>query len=371
MANQLARLFLRGSLMNETAKLVSPEDMKKVDSLMKEAWNDPELQGQKREFCMALSRTIGNEYKSIDAGMQDCQITFWKASLLVLFHESKQCVNKNCREHYTTTQSKLEKCEKCGGDLVLKWTPKPQIAEDPIKRRKFFKAVMFNYLRQIFRENKPPTMKETRIEGGLAPDVAQRIVKAILEKIREFNYEIDKVDDDHYTINCETGLIPLKLLQQINDVRTDFEQHGVQITLDWKTITIISLLEVPPTISCKITDKIYAKFTSFDGNSGEDSEGGFRDHCEHKVLTRMSKVQQDPMEFSEALDVIRSRLPDDAQELFDVITNTPQDYTEKFGTDRFYRSHLAQYLGKEPKEIDSMKEVIKIHCLSMQLGIER
>jgi len=364
MSNQLARLFLRGSLMNETAKQLSKDEMKEVDALMKEAWEDPNIQGQKMEFCMALGRTIGNEYKDLDIGKQDCQITFWKAAVMVLFHESKQC--QKCQKHFVTTKTKLNKCTDCNNDLVVKWSPKPQIANDPIKRKKFFQSVMFNYLRQILRENKPPAIKETRTEEGLATDIATKAIMAVLTNIKNYNVELETIDIDHNIIRCETGLLPLKTVQKIIDIKHEFESHGIQINLDWNSINIVSILEIPETVSFQIVEKTYAKYTSLDsGSTNDDTESSHRDHCEHKA---QSMSLPEPEHYNEDLLVLRRRLPEDTQKLFDIIIDTPQDYIERFGTDKLHRANLAEYLGKDIKEIDAMRENIKVHCLAMNIG---
>lgn len=362
MSGQLARLFLRGSLMNETAQLLTRSEVEQVDALVRDVWSDHNLQGPKMEFCMALSRSIGNEYKDLEAGQQEIRITFWKAALLILFHESKQCTK--CNKHYITTKSKADNCTICGSKLIVKWTPKPQIALDPIKRKKFFQAVMFNYLRQIFRENKPPSNTEIRTESGDAPDVAVKLIIKILDKTI---YQIEELTDSHDYITCETGLLPLKTIKHIVELKNDFEQHGVQISLDWHGINIVSLLEIPKDISCKIADKTYTKFVSLDSNKNDDNESGsFRDACEYKTITR-NTVQPD---YGETIDIIKSRLSNDARKLLDLILDVPPDYIERFGTTKLHKSHLAEYLGKDPKEITDLKENIKRHCLAMNIGVD-
>lgn len=361
MSGQLAKLFLRGGLMNETTKRLSKDQMLNVEALAKDVFNDPAIATQKMEFCMALHRTIGNEYKDVDVGKQDAMIALWKAALLVLYHESKQC--KNCKKHLVTTNQTISRCA-CGGELLIKWTPKPQIATDPIKRKKFFQAVMFNYLKQILRENKPPTITEEYTEEGPAPDVAVGVIVSRLGKAK-IESEVEDVDDNHQIIHVETGLIPLKTLKQIHEIREDLEEHGVQIHLDWRTISIVSALDVPPTISRKIVDKIFAKFTSWDGGGNED-ESSHRYDCEFRV-TKLSNKEVDFE--NETIDIIRSRLSDLAQRYFDLIVDTPEDYVNRFGTDKIYKSYVAQYLGIKPEQVEDLKKNIKLNCMAMGVGV--
>lgn len=365
MGGQLAKLYLRGNLVNETTRVLSKDQMLEVEALINEAWRDPAIQSQKMEFCMALGRTVGNEYKDVEVGKQDAMIAFWKAALLVLVHESKQC--KDCRKHYVTTASKLNTCE-CGGVLVVKWSPKPQIAKDPLKRKKFFQAVMFNYLKQILRENKPPSVKETHTEEGTAPDVAFEIIKSRLDKLKDVSYEVEEIDDSHKVIHLETGLMPLKTVKQILDARNQLEEHGVQISLDWKTIKIVSLLEIPPDVSIKLVEKVYAKFTSWDqGKGDDDNDAGVGLAAEYKASSRIP-VPTDRPEQSEVVELIRSRLPDNAQDYFDLIINTPVEYVEQYGAN-IYKSHAAKFLGCTQEQIEEAKETIKLHCLAMGVGI--
>jgi hypothetical protein len=363
MSGQLARLFLRGGLMNETTKRLSRDQMLRVEALAKEVFNDPSIATQKMEFCMALHRTIGNEYKDVEVGKQDAMITFWKAALLVLYHESKQC--KKCKKHLVTTNQTVTKCA-CGGELLIKWSPKPQIATDLIKRKKFFQTVMFNYLKQILRENKPPTITEEHTEEGPAPDVAVGVITSRLGKAK-IETEVEDIDDNHQVIHVETGLIPLKTLKQIHEVKEDLEEHGVQIHLDWHSISIVSALDVPPTISRKIVDKIFAKFTSWDNGGSEDDSSSHRDHCEFRV-TKASTKEADFE--NEAIDIIRSRLSDLAQRYFDLIVNTPDDYVSRFGTDKIYKSYVAQYLGIKPEQVEDLKRNIKLNCMAMGVGVK-
>lgn len=349
--------------MNETAKLLTKEELNMVDNLMKQAWDDPNIQGQKMEFCMALGRTIGNEYKDIKIGEQDCQITFWKAAVMVLFHESKQC--KKCKKHYVTSKSKLETCE-CGGQLAVKWSPKPQIAEDPIKRKKFFQSVMFNYLKQILRENKPHSYKEIRTEEGNAPDVAVSVIMFHMKKTRLVDPNIIIVDDNETKIKCDTGLLSLKIVQKIAELRDDFKQYNVNINVGWDAISVLSTTDTQQNINYKMVEKVYAKFTSLDsGSDNEDSEGSYRDHCEHKAF----QIEHRYEHFSESMQLLRSRLSNDARKLFDLIVDTPDDYKQQFGTDKMHKSYMAKYLGKEIKEIESMRDDIKMHCLALNIGV--
>lgn len=349
--------------MNETAKRLTKDQLLKVEALAKEVFNDPAIATQKMEFCMALHRTIGNEYKDVEVGKQDAMITFWKAALLVLYHESKQC--KNCKKHVVTTNQTVTKCA-CGGELLIKWAPKPQIATDHIKRKKFFQTVMFNYLKQILRENKPPAITEEHIEEGPAPDVAVGVITSRLSKAK-IEIEVEDVDDNHQIIHAETGLIPLKTLKQIHEIKEDLEEHGVQIHLDWRSISIVSALDVPPTISRKIVDKIFAKFTSWDSGN-DDDQSSHRYHCEFRV-TKTANKESDSLE-NETIDIIRSRLSDLAQKYFDLIVNTPDEYISRFGTDKIYKSYVAQYLGIKPEQVEDLKKNIKLNCMAMGVGVK-
>ncbi|MEM3000644.1 MAG: hypothetical protein QXU32_00530 [Nitrososphaerales archaeon] len=353
--------------MNKTAKMLSANEMRRVESLMEIAWNDPDLQSQKLEFCAALARTIGNEYKDINAGKIDAYITFWKAALLILYHESKQCTNKSCRKHFVTTKTKIDKCTKCGSDLIIKWSPKPHIADDPIKRKKFFQTIMFNYLKQILRENKPPSIRHKTEKEGPAPDIALNLFKTILNKCKGITYEVRNIEVDHYIIDCQTGLIPLKILKHIIELKHEFEQYGVHISLDWNSINIASLLEVPPTIKHTIITNAYIKFISLDHQNKHDEGDKPYNHYEYKIVSKLNNADAPNYILSETMEIIRSRLTANARKLFDIYISCPQEYIDRFKTDKLSKANLAKFLGVTPEEIDNMRENIRLNMIAMDI----
>ncbi len=116
MSNQVAKLFLRGKLMNKTAKNLSPEQLKEVEKHIAIVWSDPALARTKTTFCSKLAWTIGNEYQDLEAGMQEVWIVYWKTTVDILFHKPKQemqsLIQATCAK---CRKLKTIKCHTCDG----------------------------------------------------------------------------------------------------------------------------------------------------------------------------------------------------------------------------------------------------------------
>jgi hypothetical protein len=235
--NQVAKLFLRGKLMNKTARDLSPEQVKEVEKYIDIVWSDPALARTKTAFCSKLAWTIGNEYHDLEAGMQEVWIVYWKTTVDILFHRPKQemqrLIQATCAK---CCKLKTNKCNPCDGTGILngncpecfgrgytKTMPEMvcgcgttatldvsedmfsmsmsvaretyrritgneapardlSIIENPIQRHKFYKTTLWNYLRQIVNENKPRTSTYTTTIKEYAEKIALRLVKDIVDE---------------------------------------------------------------------------------------------------------------------------------------------------------------------------------------------
>jgi len=502
MGGQLAKLYLRGNLMYTTAKELPQEDKDKVQRLMMQAWSCPLIRNGLSEFCMALARTIGNEYRDYEAGMQDAHVTFWRAGLMVLYHESRKC--QRCAKSYTTTyeipsycvrtlkywcdqprgegskgvtgkphgtckptvintkwledndlnnyeispkdQKEIDKVRKgdlfkikvcpecliekkvhivhaeqeCLGDLDISWEPKPEIASevtftcnnirkhkvpnsdgdihlphtwkeqhdgdpvesscsqcekiikgDYIKRKKFFQTYLFNYLKQILKENKPPSIKEELELSSPADDVLMEMICELLtdEKNRKKNkVEHSTLSEDHsHTIFCETGLIPQRMILQIAELKDEFEPMGVNVATSHNQIHITPLFNLNDRFYAKMitrlkVKKAFVKHVSLDGP--DDDSNNFRDFCEYKAKPDITVYSEQIIDELDRISVIRSRLPENAREVLDLIVHTPDAYYKEFRTERIHKNHVMQFLGKSQREVEEAFSAIKCHLLA-------
>jgi len=508
MGGQLARLYLRGNLMHITAKGLSKKSLDQVQRLIVQASKCPLLHNPLSEFCMALARTIGNEYRNYEYGLQDAQVTFWRAGVQILHHESRRC--ERCAMSFTTTYDNPQKCartlsywcdeldteekkhgsrgttvinkewlkanntkkkgvhlyklqdqnkdkkiidqiesetlfkaracskcleekkihfltpeQNCEGDLHISWSPKPEIATearfyckcggprppacfkdgkqnpgwkehhdgDPvtsrcpaplkngqgpcgqevqgeyIKRKKFLQTFLFNYLKQILRENKPPSITEVQELVSPADDVLKHMVCNLMDNAKGIKLRYDTAQNEMtHIIYTELGLLPQKIILQIADLRDEFESLGVDIKLENNQIRITPIFDLKDQfyvkmISRSVVRKTFVKFVSFDGPDDE-TNNNFRDFCEYKSQPEIEAYNITLVDELDRINVIRKRLPNNVQEVLDLIVRTPDAYYKAFKTERIHKNHVAQFLNRSQNDIDQAFMAIKCHLLA-------
>ncbi len=398
MSNQLAKLYLRGSLMNVTAQGLSEEEKKQCQDLVYIIEKCPLLTNPIAEFCMALGRTIGNEYRDFEVGLQDARIALWKATVMTLFHESKRCTE--CNKHHVTSHEPKEKCE-CGGKLKIKWSPKKDIISEVqfncrcgenwiehdvetatckcgkeingkhIKRKKFFQTILFNYLRQILRENKPPSKKREIEISSPADETFVQMLENILNNCKESRLKsFRSTKQETIILHSDTGMIPQTTLLKTHALIDEFESLGVNVEVTANAFHITPLFKLEgghvSNLICRtVVKREFVKCVSLD--SAEDSENSsYRDYLEYQVNTPGSKSKKIVDEL-DGINTVRHKLNADAKPVLDLIINTPMEYYETFKTNKIYKSHVAKFLGKSKTEIDHIWRSIKSTCESLDI----
>jgi len=495
MGGQLAKIYLRGTLMSVTAAGLTDEQKQECQDLMDRAWHNPLLQKAKAEFSKALARTIGNEYRDYDAGQQDARLAYWKAAVMVLYHESRNC--ERCGKHHITSFEPKDTCDRgliywcdqidpekqrahgeakqpiyidnawmekwllendikkanewlvdqedepaidqilnysaigeicpkchaegkihflfngaCGGELITSWSPKPEIAHEAefhcppcnhrwidhqdnntcekcgstennlyfVKMKKFFQTVLFNYLKQILRENKPPSIKETREIIRPADVTFLNLIRQILDggmpSTAMADYEISSKEHTH-TIDIETNCLPQQTILELNQAVEEFKPLGVTAEITKAKIHITPLFNLNDEkyvkmLSSKTTKKAFIRFVSLDGQSTkkDDDESNFREFCEFKSGTyKKTLLDGQLVDEMDTISVIKRRLPNGAKAVLDLIVHTPLEYVKRFDTSRVYKAHVAQFLNKPLEEIETYWESIEDECRNVGLTI--
>lgn len=367
---QLAKLYLRGDLINVTAAQCKehPEILEKVEEAMQLAWDDSQLQNAKHEFCMALGGTIGNEYKNKEAGMVDAYIAFWRCAVFVVAHQSEKC--QDCGKYYTTSFINMDRpygtrrqdiCDRCGStNLIIKSKPNPTLVYGNIERKKMFQSFLFNYLRQILNENKIPTQPEKINMRAPASSIANSLIIDAMRQSREDIQFDNESQDDVKIIKTDPDLLPLDIIDTINKVQKRFKKHGVTIKFGSDHVSIIPA-ENDPVIDYAITNKRHIKEISIHKTTDDDDN----DSTDHISFLMYDDADNETMN-SDTVKVIRERCPDECQEIMDIIMNTPTDYVDKFGN-RIAKSYLAKYLGVSLGEINRRFDIIKTQCTGVGL----
>ena len=130
---QIAKMYLRGTLCTQKLKNLSVEDRNEIEGTIETVIQDPLLQRCQAQFCNVLAHTIQNEYHDKQTALVDYGIAIMRAAVAAKFHENGKIINS-----------------------------------DPIQRKKWYQNWAFNYMKQILRENKlPQRLKVENIEKPL------------------------------------------------------------------------------------------------------------------------------------------------------------------------------------------------------------
>lgn len=350
---QMAKLYLRGSLCNQTLKGLSPAQRHEIEEIVDMVMRDPDLQHCKIEFCNALARTIRNDYTDRAAGEQDYMVAIMKAAVAA-------------KHGYAGNP------------------PSDTAISDPIQRKKWFQTFAFNYLRQILRENKLPT-QSTRHKVTVPAD--QAVLHLVGEAIRE---TIDQQHDhrhkrtlkslysgieiietkDSYLLRFDHWSFPIELVNKIQELSTQYLNHNVTIQQVVDGIQVKRKSEKLPLITLTKKEVSLIRVVSFDAES-QDKEINHRDQLEQSVVASKRQPEGgEAMEYSDTITTLREQLPDDAKPVFDIYNEDtrPMEFIEQFGDGRPRICHIAQFLGMSPREVKRLLSTIRHHCLYLGVG---
>lgn len=337
MSGQLAKLFIRGSLVNVTARNLTEEQQEAVAELMNKVWEDRTLDTAKHKFCNVLGSTIGNEYKNKEFAMNEIWITIWRTAVDVLYHH-----------------------------------PKPNVVEDENARRKWFKQCIYMYMKQILNENKIPSYKQEKTVDGKAHCAAAEIIQFYLDNAlkKTIEYSIDD-EDNNIKFILDVSTIPADTMEKIWKLKDEIRNYGAMILITDDNITIIPEEEVE-NFKKKISEKARVSYYSLSGFNTEEEKNNFQQHCEYKALKK-SEVELDSMLVQDSVEMLLVRLPEPAKQVCEILVNTPKDFLDKYYPKRKKpvrpkETHIAKYLGISKKEVSEAMDLIKKQAIALDIS---
>ena len=409
MVGQIAKLFIRGKIANRTARDLHPEELEEVGRVCQMVFNDHRLARAKTEFCAALGRTIRAEYKDQEFAQQEAWISFWLAAVDVLHHRPKKNLKRlleaTCSTCKTIVYNKMNEPEanqtcKCGcktkmqdafysDDEVLslvdfktdeaekmyaKRTGHPipkrdrSIIENPLQRKKFFQTCLFNYLRQILRENARATAKQNVTVRGPADEVAIKAAKAIIKNSEQtIEYKTYSLGGG-YKFIFDTYLMTLADVDQLFDLKKLMSMYNIEIKSDEESISIRPV-GTTPIVTLSVFEDAYIHNISLDSFKENDDQESFRDHIEAQSddIRGSEAITYQDLDLSDSAKVVRERLCDTGQRIFDLILNTPDGYVRRFGSSNVRKAHVAKFLNLSPKEVNRQWKIIELQMLAVDL----
>jgi hypothetical protein len=318
---QIAKLFVRGSLCNDKLKNLSPADKEEIERVVELVMIDPNLQQCQREFCSALSRTIKNEYRDIEAGRQDYRVAIMRAAVAAHFEENGKEINS-----------------------------------DPQQRKKWYQTWGFNYLKQVLRENKIPARRVVQESEKTLEELATNQITAFLS---DFKKQFSTIDiKNGFRILINTFILPRAVVQNILSLKEMYFKEGISINISDSDITIIRTGDIS---FRTVTETLAVPLREFSMDTDEDEDN----KNYQPQSTRRETVEQ-----TETIEKLKERLPEQAQPVLRIYMEEerPQDYIEQYGIGRPKIAHISQYLSISPREVKRLLWIIQIHLSVLRLG---
>lgn len=422
MSEQLAKLFLRGKLINKTAKNLSKEELEEVERYCYMVWSDPDLANTKTIFCSKLGWMINSAYQDLETAMQEVWIVYWKTTVDILFHRPKQeMINiiqatcAKCKEikvidcsscNATGVDMEGSKCTscygrkfsktnpsatcKCGASATLvieqdlfsmtddearecysKITGKPAPEKDlsillnPVQRRKFYKTTLWTYLKQIINENKPKTHKVVSTIRDYAEKVALSIINEIISESQKNKIEPTVLSDGTACIEFNTNLISLENVMKIRNLQDMMIKENVEVSLQADKI-IVKKIGKTEIILANVKKTARVNYVSF-SQPDENSDSGT--YLYPNAFVEAIAPPSSPSEFEsiDGLSGVRKNLDESSQKIFDLIINPPDDYAAKYSVNPVRRSNVSKFLGIPKSEVDAVWD--KIQKATIKAGL--
>lgn len=338
MSGQLAKLFIRGNLVNVTAKNLTEEQKKRVSDLMEQVWSDRALDTAKHKFCNVLGCTIGNEYKDKELAMGEIWITIWRTAVDVLYHH-----------------------------------PKPNVVENEEARRKYFKNCIYMYMRQILNENKIPSYYYERTISGNANSAACEIIQFYLDNVlsKTIDYTVDESSNGTIKFHVDVNHIPEETMQKIWKLRDEIRSFGILTIVTDYSITIVPEGEVKD-FTKKVSEKARVSCTSLSGLDQDDEHNNFQQYCEYQA-TKKGELEVDSMLVQDSVEALLARLPSPAKEVCQLLIDTPKEFLDEYYPKRKKdmrpkEIHIAKHLGISKNEVVKAIKLIQQQAAALDIS---
>lgn len=420
---QMPELLLRGSLANVTMANLTDAERKQVSEVMTKITTHPDMAKHKSKFMSGLGSTISADYRDDrTTAEQEFNIAVWRGTVSLLFHrkytfECTACEAKSYRTkqgRQTAMDRQYPVCPNCNKVVIVNpghtsykidqyvdnsefqesyknFTPEqePPICASPIKfiggertyenpntvlnddRQlvKFFGEFVWNYFRQILKENNRVEHQKTQQKISDRADrvITQEIISLCESYDQDYNY-CDKTQPQKgfYKIGINCDQTPpefsseiLRIIEKarLNGITISFEEDSIKVHVNTAASYITAFVIKPEHVM--IMDNYQSE------TDNEDSGFDLSD-----IGDRRNKMQDHTVmiEVEDAIETIRDSLPDaECRQVFDICACRGESYarfSNEYGDGRACVNHIARYLNITPRAVSNHKDTIKVNMLA-------
>jgi hypothetical protein len=430
---QMPELLLRGSLANVTMANLTVEEQAHVSEVMEKVVNHPEMARHKFRFITELGGTIGADYNDDrQAAEMEFNIAIWRAVVSLFYHrkytfECLSCgsltyttkvgrvkaldrqypVCPNCRNVRVTHQGETDfekdsyvqgadfqksyedftpvqdapRCESpirpISGEKIYN-NPEAVINDDR-QLVKFFGEFVWNYFRQILKENSRAEHRKTPqlIHGPGDYIIVQEIISLCSRMKLEFSYcSRTQPENGGYHIMI-TGLqTPPEFSAEFAVLRQKGINSGIIVDFTDNAIVVNQTTNAPTLEAFVVRPEHVLVVEGYSSESKKDPDG--RSFTVSQVSYRTigtermhQEDQTENVDNSDVVNAVRNSLPDgDCKQVFDIFGGRGDAYiefSEEYGDGKACINHIARHLKITTRAVNQHKEVIKVNMLAAGL----
>lgn len=380
---QLPRLYLRGSLANETMVNLTPEQKRKIDDTLSKIIKSQILTSHKQRYSKILRQTIGSDYKSQEAAEQDFLVVVWRGLVMLYYHHDyefkcrycKSSTYKNKTGASSEIRKRLEICPNCGADSsvgispikVIKIAPKhddpDSVINDEDQLSKWFSRQISNATGQQLREN--PITQATRTISTI--DCADKqIISSLLKILSHHKIRARKVTTPNSSkteIFFEISSVSSKIIGNIAELKKDSIKNGVIFDISNFGVTI-DRTDNCKFVSISVTEKLPISMTV-------DSQTSNQDYNSLDVSDCLSTT--DNVITSDSISTILSKCDDDIMKKYVEILMEfgpgYELYLETFDTTKVSLKNLKILFGINKNKLEIIRD--KIGVLLWELDMHK
>lgn len=425
---QMSQLLLRGSLANVTMANLTDEQQKHIEATINKISSHPKMANHKARFMKELGSTIGADYKDDRAAAEEeFQIAIWRGAVDLIYHNKYKFSCRSCHKSAYVGKNGRRKdfdrqypiCPACHSVEVVKpgdtvftvgqfvdhhlyqsayadFTSEqvaPQcktpisyqvintrfdnpdiILNDDEQLVKFFSEYLWNYFRQMLKENSRfEHHKKPQLITGPGHEIILQEILSLCSKMKiEHYYGNDIIIKNEYSIIISGLKTPPEFTVEFLDILCKARNNNISITINDNSI-IIKKQDDAPFLEAYVSKPEHVLMLNGQSNSDEEDEGqSFTiSQISYRTIGAEQMCQEDHtalIDNEDVLSAIRHSLPDgECQRVFDIWSGRGDsfiEFTKQFGDKRACINHIARHMGITTRAVNQHKETIRINMLA-------
>jgi len=425
---QMSQLLLRGSLANVTMANLSSEQQRNIEVIIDKISSHPKMANHKARFIKELGGTIGADYRDDrSSAEEEFLIAIWRGAVDLVYHNKYRFSCRNCKKSSYVGQNGRSKefdrlypiCPSCScvevvnsGDTSLivgqfvtheqyqnvyrqftgdQATPEcktpisyhvicarfdnPQrILEDDSQLVKFFSEYLWNYFRQMLKENGRFEHQRSpqHIKGPGDEIILEEILSLCTRMKVEYHYSDDGQTKDEYIITI-TGLkTPPEFTVDFIDILRKASDNNIRILIS-DTSIVVKKNHNAPFLEAFINKPEHVLMFNGPSTSDDEEEGQSFTISQVSYKTIGAEQMNQPSHTSvidneDVISAIRSSLPEgECQQVFDIWSGRGQtfiEFTKQFGDKPACINHIARHMRITTRAVNQHKDTIRINMLA-------